>query len=464
LRWKFARRRAHFWDLSTAGPEIDDATERAIMYVIGHEMGQLGATIHGYIIEQQSGSRNRALALHRGYAHLQADLVPEMLSRLITHCLDLGLLDADLVTGKIRMALEPQLKALGQSVGVSHQSPGTGTTTRQIMNFQGWVTAFCAGIASRVHVAVEKRRHMASPAPVIGPGGHTFITFGGSGPLQLFQGSPGSSATIQQDAAGAVRRGSDPAGTTPAAAAPAEPPARAPPSVAAADPHKGPFWRWTERTNWLLGSLGAIAAVIAVVLVFRPPNSAAPALIAPAPVSNVPALPEAPPPPAPSRDEQVPEQPKVRQAIRHARRPIEKADYGEPKTTSTTPPSSEPETRKPATASAAAAPPASPVPVTAATPVPPPPQPTPPPARPIPPPQPDPLIDNYGDSARANSPAECPKILKMCEAYFGGPEFECKFAYQQCKDETAGTKDYYWWSAGRGISYGAIPKGSKLPH
>jgi hypothetical protein len=169
--------------VNSSSQTLEDSTAKAIGFKIGHEFNQLTDMIHRYIVGQSSVANSRALALHRGYQHLKSDLVPEMEARIVTYCLDVGVRDENLITAKIKGPFESQLSALGQSLGVNYQTAATvGTTMHAVLQFKGWVTAYCAGISSRVFVAVAQRRHMdtlpssAAPrAPTLDPtpGDHT---------------------------------------------------------------------------------------------------------------------------------------------------------------------------------------------------------------------------------------------------------------------------------------------------
>jgi hypothetical protein len=189
--------------LSTASPPLAESTDKAIDFTIGHEFNQLRDIVTRYIVEQESAANSRPLGLHRGYQHLQGVLVPEMLDRVIAYCLDLEIRDADLITLKIRTAFEPQLKAVGQSLGLSFQSPSTGMTARVISDFKRWVDAYCAAnIASRVHAAVERRRHMDPPrdAPPEPPQKNdpVGVTYHITGPTQINNNSPAATQNNTQ--------------------------------------------------------------------------------------------------------------------------------------------------------------------------------------------------------------------------------------------------------------------------
>jgi hypothetical protein len=226
--------------LSNVSYRIDESTEKAIAFKIGHEFNELRSTIHRYIVEQTAAANSQGLALHRGYQHLQQNLVPEMLERVITYCLDLEVTHADFITLKIRTAFQGPLKALGQSLGVSFQSPATvGMTMHAILSFNGWVDAYCSGIPSRVHVAVEKRRHMVQPRPSEFDEKKTVINF--SGPTQINNNSPGSTQNTSDSV-------------------PAQAPTQAPQSK-------------VERFSWVVtivvGILAVPAAIVGIVQLLR---------------------------------------------------------------------------------------------------------------------------------------------------------------------------------------------------
>ncbi len=246
------------------------------------------------------------------------------------------------------------------------------------------------------------------------------------GPARFNNNSPGNTQTNQE--------------VPPATPTPPPTPPTAP------EPVKVSGWKKVERAAWV----ATIAAAIFGGILLFPSKSAPPPSIAPAPVPPVtPTVPIAPPPsaPAPRSAEPMraaPEQPKIPQPVKHARKPPKKTD-AEPKTTSTTPapPREEPKPTPAPSPPAPAAPVPAPV-VAAAVPAPPPPKPAPPPppAKVEPPPAPDPLLAKYLESERFTSPAECPKLLKKCEDWYGqhvggDQHMECLSNYANCKYDTA---------------------------
>jgi hypothetical protein len=142
----------------TNATQIKQTTEKAIAANIAIEMNALRTAITKFIIAETHSANSAGLGLHRGYAHLQSELVPALEAKLIAYCLDVGISDVDFITGQIRNAFVTGLSAMGQSIGVSHQSGNPGLTMRNILNFKGWVTAYCAGLSARVLVAVERYR------------------------------------------------------------------------------------------------------------------------------------------------------------------------------------------------------------------------------------------------------------------------------------------------------------------
>lgn len=320
---------------------MDDSTEQAITDTIDQQFEALRASIFRYAREQEAVANGRPVALTRALQYLESDLVPELVERLITFCLDVEVQNADFITRKIRETLEPRLKTLAESLGATFQSSlPAGFVTREIQIFQSWVDAFCISLPGRVQPAVEKRSHMSWPAPVVSPGGHTII-YGGSGPLQVFQGSPGSSATIHE-ATPAASTAPRPEASTPTPPAPSPPPtATTQPTVPPA-PEKKP--RFTvQNLGALIGIPASIATVLGFMIVYGPmkrkpndspavPPSVAPAgLIAPPPAVPTPIKANLPP--------AAPEQPKIHQPVKHAKKSVKEADDVAPKTATTTPPS-----------------------------------------------------------------------------------------------------------------------------
>jgi len=80
---------------------MDAVTEQAIDHTIDREFDALRRSIDRYIIEQESVSKSKSLALRNGYQYLRSDLVPEMLDRVISVALD-RLTDTDAVGLKIK--------------------------------------------------------------------------------------------------------------------------------------------------------------------------------------------------------------------------------------------------------------------------------------------------------------------------------------------------------------------------
>jgi hypothetical protein len=168
---------------------LAESTEKAIDYKIAQEFNDLTDAIHRYVVEQESAANSRELALIRGYQHLKIDLVPEMLDRVITFCLDVGVRDPDRLAAKIKNVFEGRLVSLGRSLAVSYQTPSAGTTMYSIQQFKGWVSVYCASnIAARVLPAVVRRQHMDPPPspppapPTSTPGsGHRTISVNQSG-------------------------------------------------------------------------------------------------------------------------------------------------------------------------------------------------------------------------------------------------------------------------------------------
>lgn len=286
-----------FRRLNNVSEPIQESTNKAIDFKIGHEFNELRSNITRYIVEQESVANSRALALHRGYQHLQADLVPEMLDRVITYCLDVGVRDADAISFKVRAAFETQLKALGQSLGLSFQTPSTGMTTRVIMEFKGWVDAYCAGIASRVHIAVERRRHMDPPPEPPKKKEPVGTIYNITGPTQINTHSPGSVQTNS--------------GVSISEAAP-RPPVK-----------KTTVWKYINRVGIVATIVAGAVAVFELIShreITQPPSVASPATVdvASPPVPTLPILVPEPAPQAP------PESPKTTPRKHRASHPMNK--------------------------------------------------------------------------------------------------------------------------------------------
>jgi hypothetical protein len=160
--------------VTVAAQQLEEATERAIEYKIGQEFSGLTDSIHRYISSQEAIVRNKALALHRGFDHLRTDLVPEMETRIISDCLDLGVRDAGLIANKMRSAFDIHLTGLAQSLGASCQTPATvGAVRQSVMLFEGWIAAYCGGVPARAHLALEKKKRMEQPPRSPEPAPHT---------------------------------------------------------------------------------------------------------------------------------------------------------------------------------------------------------------------------------------------------------------------------------------------------
>jgi hypothetical protein len=130
---------------------------KAIDTMIAIEIEATRADINRFMITNRPG--NSALALHQGFRHLQGELIPALEKKLISYCLDLDLLDADLITGRLKPALETHLVAMGRSIGASVRGPGiVGAVSRTIANYQSQVTAWCSRLPGRVLVAVERAK------------------------------------------------------------------------------------------------------------------------------------------------------------------------------------------------------------------------------------------------------------------------------------------------------------------
>ena len=76
----------------------------------------------------------------------------------------------------------------------------------QILTFNGWVAAYCAGIPSRVHVALEKRRHMDPPSEPPKKAEPVGMTYHITGPTQINNHSPGSTQNSGQREPGRERK------------------------------------------------------------------------------------------------------------------------------------------------------------------------------------------------------------------------------------------------------------------
>jgi hypothetical protein len=86
-------------------------------------------------------------------------LIPELEEKLISYCLDLGLLDAEFIAARLKPALETNLRAMGRSIGASFRGrTGGGGVT--LANYESQVTAWCSQIPGRVLVAVERAKSM----------------------------------------------------------------------------------------------------------------------------------------------------------------------------------------------------------------------------------------------------------------------------------------------------------------
>lgn len=142
----------------TNAMQIKQSTEKAIAANIAIEMNAVRIAITRFIIAETHSANSAGLGLHRGYAHLQSELVPALEAKLISYCLEVGVSDVDFITDQIKIAFLTGLSAMGQSIGVSHQSGNPGLTMRNILNFKGWVTAYSAGLSARVLVAVERHK------------------------------------------------------------------------------------------------------------------------------------------------------------------------------------------------------------------------------------------------------------------------------------------------------------------
>lgn len=137
---------------------MDETKLRAINAMIAIEVEKAHVEFSHFVVS--SRAVNPALALHQGLGHLRSQLMPAVEEKLITYCIDLGVLDVDAIAGQLVIAFDTRFRAMALSTAASIRGPAAGAVRQTIASFEGQVQVWCNQLRSRVLVAVERARSM----------------------------------------------------------------------------------------------------------------------------------------------------------------------------------------------------------------------------------------------------------------------------------------------------------------